>query len=131
MSAAKYLSFFMAVTNCRKRIHDTSETIVSGHESNSMQERRVTISNRLGLHARAAARLVRRASQFDCNVELLREDTGEKVDGKSILSVLLLAAARGTSLIIKTDGEDEERAVLALVELVDQKFGEELSDGVF
>jgi phosphotransferase system HPr (HPr) family protein len=96
-----------------------------------MQERRVTIPNRLGLHARAAARLVRRAAQFDSRVELLREDTGEAADGKSILSVLLLAASRGTCLVIKTEGEDEERAVNALVELVEQKFGEELSDGVF
>ena len=96
-----------------------------------MQQRTVTISNRLGLHARAAARLVRRASQFSSNVSLLREDTGETADGKSILSVLLLAASRGTSLIIKTDGDDEARALDALVELVEQKFGEELSDGVF
>ena len=96
-----------------------------------MQERSVTISNRLGLHARAAARLVRRASQFNSTVKLLREDTAETADGKSILSVLLLAASRGTSLIIKTEGDDEERAVNALVELVEQKFGEELSDGVF
>jgi len=96
-----------------------------------MQERTVAISNRLGLHARAAARLVRRASQFNSSVKLLREDTAETADGKSILSVLLLAASRGTSLIIKTEGDDEERAVNALVELVEQKFGEELSDGVF
>jgi phosphocarrier protein HPr len=96
-----------------------------------MQERKVTITNRLGLHARAAAQLVRRASHFNSSVELLREDTGETADGKSILSVLLLAASRGTCLIIKTEGDDEERAVNALAELVDQKFGEELSDGVF
>ena len=96
-----------------------------------MQERTVTITNRLGLHARAAARLVRRASQFNSGVTLLRDDTGETADGKSILSVLLLAASLGTSLIIKTDGDDEERAMNALVELVEQKFGEDLSDGVF
>ena len=96
-----------------------------------MLEQKVTISNRLGLHARAAARLVRRASQFDSTVQLVREDTGETADGKSILSVLLLAASRGTSLIIKTEGDDEERAMDALVELVEQKFGEDLSDGVF
>jgi phosphocarrier protein HPr len=96
-----------------------------------MQERKVTISNRLGLHARAAAQLVRRASHFNSSVELLREDSGETADGKSILSVLLLAASRGTCLIIKTEGDDEERAVNALAELVDQKFGEESSDGVF
>ena len=96
-----------------------------------MDERKVIISNRLGLHARAAARLVRRASQFNSSVELRREDTGETADGKSILSVLLLAASRGTSLIIKTEGDDEERALNALADLVEQKFGEELSDGVF
>ena len=75
--------------------------------------------------------MVRRASQFTSTVELLREDTGETADGKSILSVLLLAAARGTSLIIKTEGDDEERAANSLAELVEQKFEEELSDGVF
>jgi phosphocarrier protein len=96
-----------------------------------MQQRTVTITNRLGLHARAAARLVRRASQFNSNVELLREDTGETADGKSILSVLLLAASRGTCLIIKTEGDDEERAIEALTELVEQRFLEEQSDGVF
>jgi phosphotransferase system HPr-like phosphotransfer protein len=75
-----------------------------------MQERKVTVSNRLGLHARAAARVVRRAS---------------------ILSVLLLAASAGSSLIIRAVGEDEERAANALAELVEQKFGEEFSDGLF
>jgi phosphocarrier protein NPr len=96
-----------------------------------MRERRVTISNRLGLHARAAARLVRRATQYTSSVSLLREDTGQIADGKSILSVLLLAASRGTHLIIKADGADEDRAADALVELVEQKFGEEISDGLF
>lgn len=96
-----------------------------------MTEQSVTISNRLGLHARAAAQLVRRAGQFESTVQIVRPDTGETADGKSILSVLLLAASRGTCLIIKAEGEDEERAASALAELVEQKFGEELSDGVF
>ena len=96
-----------------------------------MKERKVTISNRLGLHARAAARLVRRATQFTSQITLEREDTGNAADGKSILSVLLLAASRGTCLIIRADGDDEQRAVDAIVELVEQKFGEEVSDGVF
>lgn len=96
-----------------------------------MQERKVTISNRLGLHARAAAQLVRRAGQFNSTVELMRQDTGQTADGKSILNVLLLAAARGTTVVIRTDGPDEERAANALVELVENKFGEEISDGVF
>ena len=96
-----------------------------------MQERRVTISNRLGLHARAAARLVRRATQYTSEIELLREDTEQAADGKSILSVLLLAASRGTRLIIRATGTDEEHAAAALAELVEQKFGEEVSDGLF
>ena len=96
-----------------------------------MQERHVTVCNRLGLHARAAARLVSRATQFNSDVEVLREDTGTRADGKSILSVLLLAASIGTCLIIRTRGEDEQRAADSLVELVRQKFGEEVSDGVF
>jgi phosphocarrier protein HPr len=96
-----------------------------------MQERRVTITNRLGLHARASARLVRRATQFTSRIDLMRADTEQQADGKSILSVLLLAASRGTELIIRAEGDDEERAANALAELVRQKFGEEISDGVF
>ena len=97
----------------------------------TMQERTVVISNRLGLHARAAARLVRRATQFTSTVELVREDTGQVADGKSILAVLLLAASRSTRLIIRTEGQDEGRAADMLAELVDTKFGEEVSDGLF
>jgi phosphotransferase system HPr (HPr) family protein len=96
-----------------------------------MHERKVTISNRLGLHARAAARLVRRATQYTSEIELLREDTRQAADGKSILSVLLLAASRGTQLIIRATGADEDRAAAALAELVEQKFEEEISDGLF
>ena len=96
-----------------------------------MQERTVKITNRLGLHARAAARLVRRAGQFKSTVELRREDTGQTVDGKSILGVLLLAAAQGSTISIRTEGPDEERAAAALIEMVQQKFGEEAPDGLF
>ena len=96
-----------------------------------MQERKVTITNRLGLHARASASLVRRAVQFTSQIELLREDTGQSADGKSILSVLLLAASQGTSVTVKATGKDEQRAVDAIVELVEQRFGEEASDGLF
>ncbi len=96
-----------------------------------MLECSVKITNRLGLHARAAARFVRRASQFTSSVTLKRSDTEQEADGKSILSVLLLAAARGSEVIIQVEGDDEERALYALAELVEQKFGEEISDGVF
>jgi phosphotransferase system HPr (HPr) family protein len=96
-----------------------------------MQERTVTIGNRLGLHARAAAQLVRRATQYTSRVELVRQDTAESADGKSILSVLVLAASPGTTLVIRTEGEDEQRAADALVELIQQRFGEDASDGVY
>ena len=96
-----------------------------------MQERTVTITNRLGLHARAAARLVRRATQYTSAIELIRPDTNQTADGKSILSVLLLAATQGTELTIRAAGEDELMAVNGLADLIDQKFGEEVSDGVF
>jgi phosphocarrier protein HPr len=96
-----------------------------------MQAKTVVISNRLGLHARAAARFVQRASQFTSRVELVREDTDQMADGKSILEVLMLAAPLGTHLMIKADGPDEGRAVEMLAELVGQKFGEEVSDGLF
>ena len=96
-----------------------------------MHQQRVTVTNRLGLHARASARLVRRATQYTSRIDLIRADTEQQADGKSILSVLLLAASRGTELIIRAEGDDEERAANALAELVAQKFGEEISDGVF
>lgn len=96
-----------------------------------MQQRNVTISNRLGLHARAAARLVRRATQFTSRIELVREDTEQVADGKSIFGVLLLAAPSGTQLLIRTEGADEDRAADALAQLVTDKFEEELVDGLF
>jgi phosphotransferase system HPr (HPr) family protein len=96
-----------------------------------MTERRVKVKNRLGLHARAAARFVQCAAQFTSSVEIQRLDADETADGKSILSVLLLAASSGTTLIIKTDGADEERAADALVKMVEDHFGEEVSDGLF
>ncbi len=96
-----------------------------------MQERTVKISNRLGLHARAAARLVQCAAMFNSNIEIQREDSKQTADGKSILSVLLLAASAGTTLIIKIEGADEERAADTIVELIEQKFGEGVSDGLY
>jgi phosphotransferase system HPr (HPr) family protein len=101
-----------------------------GH-GDSLQQRSTVVVNRLGLHARAAAQLVRRASQFTSSVEIVRPDTNQSADGKSILRVLVLAASQGTELIIKTAGEDEERAADALVELIRHGFGEELSNGVY
>ncbi|MDX1590028.1 MAG: HPr family phosphocarrier protein [Oleiphilaceae bacterium] len=83
----------------------------------------VTIVNRLGLHARAAAKLVSTASQFQCDVRLCKE--GREVDGKSIMSVMMLAASCGSEIELITDGEDENAARDALVALIADRFGEE------
>jgi phosphocarrier protein HPr len=88
-------------------------------------EQRVLVTNRLGLHARAAARLVRTASAFKSSVRLARADGSVTADAKSILSVLLLAAARGTELLVTVEGKDEAAALAAVCELFAQKFGEE------
>jgi phosphocarrier protein HPr len=85
-----------------------------------MITRQVTVSNRLGLHARAAARFVHRASQFSSRILVTRGD--QTVDGKSILGLLLLAAARGVTLDISTDGPDAQDAMDALVLLIEQGF---------
>ncbi|HEX8181691.1 MAG TPA: HPr family phosphocarrier protein [Pyrinomonadaceae bacterium] len=85
----------------------------------------MTVTNRLGLHARAAARLVRTASQFKSNIKLARTDGSANADAKSILSVLLLAAARGTELLLTAEGADERAALDAVCELFAQKFGED------
>lgn len=91
-----------------------------------MLERDVTVRNRLGLHARAAARLVRTASTFDADVRLERADRSASADAKSILSVLLLAAARGTKLRVRIDGADEQQAMEAVCRLFAEGFGEEV-----
>jgi phosphocarrier protein len=87
-------------------------------------ECRVLIVNRLGLHARAAAKLVRTASAFRSAVRLERDDRSSSADAKSILSVLMLAASRGTELIITAEGEDERDALDALCRLIGGGFGE-------
>ena len=87
-----------------------------------MQERTVTIVNRLGLHARAASKLVNAAKRFGCTVQI---GTGTRfVDGKSIMSVMLLAAVQGSQVTLRTDGEDECAAMAAIVELIEDRFGE-------
>jgi phosphocarrier protein len=85
-------------------------------------ERAVTVRNRLGLHARAAARFVHAANGFRSRVTLSRD--GRTMDGKSILGILLLAASQGTPLTLGADGEDEGAAVDALAALVESGFGE-------
>jgi phosphotransferase system HPr (HPr) family protein len=85
--------------------------------------RELRIRNRLGLHARAAARFVHTASGFRSRVTAGRD--GRVMDGKSILGILLLAASQGTTIEVTTEGEDEEAAMAALAALVEGGFGEE------
>ncbi len=91
-----------------------------------MQQRTLTITNRLGLHARAAAKVVKLAGNYESNILLARTDLHHKrVDAKSIFSVLLLAASQGTMIEIITEGADEVEAMDALRELIESRFGEE------
>jgi len=87
-----------------------------------MRQQKVMITNRLGLHARAAAKLVHTANAFDSEVFIGGEY--EEVNAKSILGLLTLAASKGASVTVRADGPDEEAAVVALVELFHDKFGE-------
>jgi phosphocarrier protein len=85
-------------------------------------ERPATIVNQEGLHARPAARIVRLASSFTAEVEILKDGVG--VNGKSIMGVMMLAAECGSQIMIRADGPDAEQAVEALAELVASGFGE-------
>jgi phosphocarrier protein len=87
-----------------------------------MVEKEIVISNRLGLHARAAAKLVHTASDFTCDVTLKTDD--DEIDAKSILGLLGLGAAQGTQVAITCDGEDEQDALVAVTELINDHFGE-------
>jgi phosphocarrier protein len=88
-----------------------------------MIERQVEIVNRLGLHARAAAKLVHLTSGYKSRVWLAKD--GEEVDAKSILGILLLAAAQGSSVNIKCEGEDEQQAIEAIEQLFADRFDED------
>jgi phosphocarrier protein HPr len=89
-----------------------------------MMTRECVIRNRLGLHARAAAKFVHTATRYTSQIRVGRD--GKLMDGKSIMGILLLAAAAGTSVIITADGSDEREAIDALCRLVEGGFGEEL-----
>jgi phosphocarrier protein HPr len=89
-----------------------------------MTTRECVIRNRLGLHARAAAKFVQTATRYSSQIRVGRD--GKLMDGKSIMGILLLAAAAGTSVIIIADGIDEGEAIDALCRLVEGGFGEEL-----
>jgi phosphocarrier protein len=87
-----------------------------------MLQKDITIINKLGLHARAAAKFVTLASQFECSVEVARNQ--QKVNGKSIMGVMMLAASKGTTLTIYTDGPDEEIALQQIEALILDRFQE-------
>jgi phosphocarrier protein len=87
-----------------------------------MPLREVTICNKLGLHARAAAKLVSTASGYAAEITL--EKNGQRVNGKSIMGVMMLAAGRGTVLKLNVQGANEDEAMQALVDLIENKFGE-------
>jgi phosphocarrier protein len=88
-----------------------------------MTSRSVMVVNQLGVHARAAAKFVHLATRFEARVRVARHD--REMDGKSIMGILLLAAARGSTITISADGSDEQAAVDALAVLVETGFGED------
>lgn len=88
-----------------------------------MPERKILICNKLGLHARAASKFVTTASRFESHVEVTND--GNSVNGKSIMGVLTLAAAKGAELTLTVDGNDADEALDALSALVENKFGED------
>ena len=87
-----------------------------------MIEKEIQVVNKLGLHARAAAKLVSLASNFKSTIDLVRE--GRTVNGKSIMGVMMLAASKGTQLTLKAEGSDETEALRQIEELFANKFGE-------
>lgn len=88
-----------------------------------MIKKDVTIINKLGLHARAAAKLVSLASKFSCDVHVSKE--GRQVNGKSIMGVMMLAASKNSTVTLIADGEDEHQAVEEMENLILERFGEE------
>jgi phosphocarrier protein len=87
-----------------------------------MLTQEIEIVNKLGLHARAAAKLVNLATAFEADVEI--EKDGKRVNGKSIMSVMMLAASQGSTLTLHVDGSDENEAMEQVVELISTRFGE-------
>lgn len=88
-----------------------------------MPESTVTIVNRLGLHARAAAKLVTEANRHQSDIRVRKD--GREVSGKSIMGVMMLAAAKGSQITLIAEGEDADHAIACLAELVADRFGEE------
>ncbi|CAA0083333.1 Phosphocarrier protein HPr [Zhongshania aliphaticivorans] len=87
-----------------------------------MVESQIIIINKLGLHARAAAKLVSTAGDFTATVQISVGD--RSVDGKSIMAVMMLAASKGTEITVRCDGDDEQAALSAVLDIISQRFGE-------
>ncbi len=87
-----------------------------------MLQNEVLIKNKLGLHARASAKLSQLAAQYPCEVWLARN--GRRINAKSIMGVMMLAAAKGATITVETDGEHEQEAMSAIQQLIDDYFGE-------
>ena len=87
-----------------------------------MKQKELLIENKLGLHARAAAQIVKSASAYSSKIMLIKD--GLEVDGKSIMGIMMLAAAKGSSIMLQVHGADEEQAVAGLERLFKDKFGE-------
>jgi len=87
-----------------------------------MPERTVTIINKLGIHARPAAEIVKTAARFKSEIKIIRDDL--EVNGKSIMGVMMLAAESGSTVLIRAEGEDADAALAALAALVAARFGE-------
>ena len=88
-----------------------------------MQKKSITIINKLGLHARAASRLIAIATSFESKIWIGKDE--KLIDGKSIMAILMLAAAKGSIIEIITDGKDEKDALQAIVDLINRRFDEE------
>jgi phosphocarrier protein HPr len=87
-----------------------------------MMKKELLIENRLGLHARAAAQIVKAASAYSSRITLIKDDL--EVDGKSIMGIMMLAAAKGTNILVRVEGGDEAAALAGLEKLFRDKFGE-------
>jgi phosphocarrier protein len=87
-----------------------------------MQQREIEIVNKLGLHARASAKLTQLATKYQCDVSLARN--GRKINAKSIMGVMMLAAGKGARVVLETDGPDETEALDAITALIGDYFGE-------
>jgi phosphocarrier protein HPr len=87
-----------------------------------MLEKRITIKNKLGLHARAAVKFVNMANRFGASVKIVKD--GNEIDGKSILGILTLAATQGSEILLLVAGKDEDSALKAIVDLINNRFDE-------